>query len=66
MTANINSSHSGGSVVTFCDANGKFLSDSVGTTMATGSTSISVYQILVTPDGSKIGGEPPSDDAQGY
>ncbi len=64
MTANINSGHSGGSVVTFFDGHVTFLKDDVGLNMATGSTTVSVYQILVTPEGSKYGIEPPADESQ--
>jgi prepilin-type N-terminal cleavage/methylation domain-containing protein len=64
MTANINSNHGGGSVVFFCDGHGAFLRDDVGLNFATGSSSVTVYQILVTPDGSKIGGEPAADEGQ--
>jgi len=72
MTANITSSHGGGSVVTFFDGHGQFLRDEVGlllngapSTPATGSGSpgITVFQILVTPDGSK-NLEPPADEGQ--
>ncbi len=64
MTSNINSAHSGGAVVVFCDGHSQFLGDDAGVNLATGSNSITVYQIVATPDGSKIGGEPPADDGQ--
>jgi prepilin-type N-terminal cleavage/methylation domain-containing protein/prepilin-type processing-associated H-X9-DG protein len=63
MTANINSSHGGGAVVIFFDGHGQFLRDDAGLNLNTGSTTVTVYQVLVTPDGSKIGGEPPADDS---
>jgi len=63
MTANINSAHSGGAVVAFFDGHVTFLRDDVGTNMATGSTTVTIYQILVTPEGSKNGSEPPANDA---
>jgi len=63
MTANINSNHSGGAVVSFCDGHVQFLRDDVGLTQAVGS-SITVYQILVTPDGSQVGGEPLVNEGQ--
>ena len=63
MIANINSSHGGGANVAFCDGHVAFARDDIGTTLATNSasfttystglTSIPVYQIMVTPDGSK-------------
>jgi len=62
MLPNINSAHSGGAVVVFCDGHCTFLKDDAGLNLATvpagGSTTVTVYQILVTPEGSKIGGEP--------
>ena len=73
MTANINSYHSGGANVIFSDGSGKFMRDDVGLNYATGSNSVTVYQILVTPDGSKLNaynatnntnGEPPADESQ--
>ncbi|MEI8372036.1 MAG: DUF1559 domain-containing protein [Planctomycetota bacterium] len=67
MTANINSNHSGGSVVSFCDGHIQFLRDDVGVNFATGSdpaAKITVYQLLVTPDGSQFGGEPAADESQ--
>ncbi len=66
MTANINSAHSGGAVVTFFDGHVTFLRDDAGLNIATGDSTgtISVYQILVTPEGSKNGGEPPADESQ--
>ncbi len=74
MIANINSAHGGGAVVAFCDGHVVFARDDLGTTSATGSTTfpnpatyspmISVYQIMVTPDGSKFGLEPPTDESQ--
>ncbi|MEI8372044.1 MAG: DUF1559 domain-containing protein [Planctomycetota bacterium] len=64
MTANINSAHSGGAVVTFCDGHTWFLRDDVGVNFSTGSSTVTVYQILVTPDGSKLGGELPADEGQ--
>jgi len=71
MTANINSAHSGGAVVTFFDGSVKFLGDDVGLNPATGTASITsaysqpitIYQVLVTPEGSKNGTEPPANDA---
>ena len=63
MTANINSSHSGGANVVFFDGHGQFLRDDVGLNMATGG-SVTVYQILVTPEGSKNLSEPPADESQ--
>jgi prepilin-type processing-associated H-X9-DG protein len=64
MIANLFSAHSGGSNVAFCDTHVQFLSDAVGLTPATGSSTIMVYQILVTPDGTKLGGEPAADESQ--
>ena len=64
MTANITSNHTGGAVVGYCDGHVAFLRDDVGLNFATGSSTVTVYQILVTPDGSKIGGEPPADENQ--
>ena len=73
MTANINSGHSGGAVVTFFDGHVTFLKDDVGLNAATGNGNqsvpdytqpITVYQILVTPEGSKNGTEPPADESQ--
>ena len=57
MTANINSTHSGGAVVVFCDGHGQFLRDDVGLRLHRHrrlTTAVTVYQILVTPDGSKL------------
>ncbi len=62
MLANMNSNHSGGTNVVYCDGHGGFLSDTAGVTTATGG-SITVYQVLVTPDGTK-NGEPPADESQ--
>ena len=62
MTANINSAHSGGCNVVFFDQHGQFLRDDAGTNLATGSTTVTVYQILVTPEGSKNGTEPAADE----
>jgi len=68
MTANINSAHSGGANVIFCDQHGQFLRDDAGVNGATGSTASppewTVYQILVTPEGSKNGTEPAADESQ--
>jgi prepilin-type processing-associated H-X9-DG protein len=67
MTANINSAHGGGAVVAFFDGHTTFLRDDVGLTPATGSSAspqVMVYQILVTPEGSKCGNEPPADESQ--
>jgi prepilin-type N-terminal cleavage/methylation domain-containing protein/prepilin-type processing-associated H-X9-DG protein len=65
MLANMNSAHSGGAVVVFCDGHSIFLRDDVGITVPTGGASPqTVYQILVTPDGSKLGGEPVADESQ--
>ncbi len=64
MTANISSGHSGGANVIFFDSHGGFLRDDVGLNYATGSSSVTVYQILVTPEGSKNGSEPPADEGQ--
>ncbi len=58
MTANINSAHSGGAVVVFFDGHSTFLRDDVGLNFTTGSGTVTVYQILVTPEGSKNGSEP--------
>jgi len=69
MTANINSNHSGGANVVFFDQHGQFMRDDIGLNQATGTASvadygtITVYQVLVTPEGSKNGTEPPSNDA---
>ena len=63
MTANINSAHSGGAVVAFFDGHCQFLSDDAGVNFATGSNSVTVYQVLVTPEGSKNGNEPPANEA---
>jgi prepilin-type N-terminal cleavage/methylation domain-containing protein/prepilin-type processing-associated H-X9-DG protein len=73
MIANINSSHGGGAVVAFCDGHVVFARDDVGSTTATNSasfpaspplTTISVYQVMATPDGSKNGIEPAADESQ--
>jgi prepilin-type N-terminal cleavage/methylation domain-containing protein/prepilin-type processing-associated H-X9-DG protein len=67
MAANIGSGHGGGAVVAFCDGHAIFLRDDVGLNLATGSTTVTVYQILVTPDGSKNSattGEPVADESQ--
>ncbi len=64
MTANINSAHRGGAVVGFCDGHVQFLRDDVGLNFVTGSNSVTVYELLVTPDGSKVSGEPPADESQ--
>ncbi len=67
MTANINSAHSGGSVVTFFDGHGQFMRDDMGLNYATANpaqTTITVYQILVTPEGSKNNIEPAADESQ--
>ena len=61
MLANMNSNHSGGTNVVDCDGHGGFLSERRGVTTATGG-SITVYQVLVTPDGTK-NGEPPADES---
>ena len=62
MTANINSNHSGGAVVAFFDDHVQFLRDDAGVNQATGTATyptayssqpITVYQILVTPEGSR-------------
>ncbi len=63
MTANINSAHGSGANVVFFDGHGQFLRDDVGLTTATGG-SCTVYQVLVTPEGSKNGTEPAADEAQ--
>jgi prepilin-type processing-associated H-X9-DG protein len=71
MTANMNSSHSGGAVVTFFDGHCQFLRDDAGLNTTTGNATyptaytqpITVYQILVTPEGSKNGTEPPADES---
>ena len=71
MTANINSGHSGGANVVFCDGRGQFLRDDVGKTLATDpsgkmASPPTVYQVLVTPDGSTLDSahEPPADENQ--
>jgi len=68
MTANINSAHGGGAVVAFCDNHVAFLRDDAGLNIATNGSTFSpvpsVYQILVTPEGSKNGTEPPTDESQ--
>jgi prepilin-type N-terminal cleavage/methylation domain-containing protein/prepilin-type processing-associated H-X9-DG protein len=65
MLPNINSAHGGGAVVVFFDGHGQFLKDDVGTTIATNSTtSQTVYQIIVTPEGSKNKTEPGADESQ--
>jgi prepilin-type N-terminal cleavage/methylation domain-containing protein/prepilin-type processing-associated H-X9-DG protein len=68
MIANINSGHSGGAVVAFCDGHAVFARDDLGKNLATNPTVIpgspTVYQIMVTPDGSKNGSEPVADEAQ--
>ncbi len=67
MTANIYSKHSGGSVVSFCDGHVQFLRNDAGVNLATGSdpaAKITVYQLLATPDGCPIAGEPAADESQ--
>ncbi len=64
MTSNMNSNHNGGAVAGFCDGHVIFLRDDAGVTLATGSGSITVYQIVATPDGSSLGGEPAADENQ--
>ncbi len=67
MIANINSAHGGGAVAAFCDGHVVFVKDDVGTTSATngtGSPLPTVYQVMVTPDGSKNGSEPAADESQ--
>jgi prepilin-type N-terminal cleavage/methylation domain-containing protein/prepilin-type processing-associated H-X9-DG protein len=65
MTSNMNSAHGGGAVVVFCDGHSQFLKDDAGVTPATGSASSqTVFQIFVTPDGSKNLTEPPADESQ--
>jgi len=67
MTANINSAHGNGAVVVFFDGHSTFLRDDSGLNTATGSTTNppqTVFQILVTPEGSKNGSEPPVDESQ--
>jgi prepilin-type N-terminal cleavage/methylation domain-containing protein/prepilin-type processing-associated H-X9-DG protein len=70
MTANINSGHGGGAVAAFCDGHVVFVRDDTGVTNATNASlgsslysSISVYQIMVSPEGSK-NLEPPADESQ--
>ena len=59
MIANINSGHGGGAVVAFCDNHVIFLRDDAGLNPATNPTNVgsspTVYQILVSPEGSKNG-----------
>ena len=76
MTANINSAHSGGANVAFFDGHAQFMRDDVGMNSATGtatytaaypnssSNPLTIYQVLVTPEGSKNGTEPPADEGQ--
>ena len=74
MIANINSAHGGGAVAAFCDGHVVFVKDDAGTIAATNSTTgftpsppltnIPVYQIMVTPEGSKNGSEPVADESQ--
>ncbi|MEI8372039.1 MAG: DUF1559 domain-containing protein [Planctomycetota bacterium] len=67
MTANIYSKHNGGSIVSFCDGHVQFLRNDAGMNFATDSdpaAKITVYQLLVTPDGSQFGGEPAADESQ--
>ena len=64
MTANINSAHPGGAFVAFFDGHIIFLNETSGLNYATGSTSVTIYQILATPEGSKNGSEPPADEGQ--
>jgi prepilin-type N-terminal cleavage/methylation domain-containing protein len=65
MLAVMNSAHNGGSNVVYFDDHAGFLSDTTGVNIATNSTtSQTVFQLLVTPDGSKVGGEPPVDESQ--
>ncbi len=68
MIANINSAHGGGAVAAFCDGHVVFVKDDAGTTPATNPAGITpaptVYQIMVTPDGSKNGSEPVADESQ--
>jgi hypothetical protein len=63
MTANINSAHPNGAVVVFFDNHAQFLRDDVGLNPATGGGQ-TVFQIMVTPEGSKNGSEPPADESQ--
>ena len=66
--ANINSGHGGGAVVAFCDNHVIFLRDDAGLNPATNPTNVgsspTVYQILVSPEGSKNGSEPAADESQ--
>jgi prepilin-type processing-associated H-X9-DG protein len=62
MTANINSNHGSGANVVFFDGHGQFLKDDVGLNMVSGS-SVTVYQVLVTPEGSKNGSEPVANES---
>jgi prepilin-type N-terminal cleavage/methylation domain-containing protein/prepilin-type processing-associated H-X9-DG protein len=73
MIANINSAHGGGAVVAFCDGHVAFARDDLGMTAATNSSTFTpsppvanmpVYQIMVTPEGSKNGTESVADEAQ--
>jgi prepilin-type N-terminal cleavage/methylation domain-containing protein/prepilin-type processing-associated H-X9-DG protein len=72
MTANIASAHGSGAMVTFFDGHGQFLRDDVGlmlnattpATPATGNANISIYQVLVSPEGSKNMSEPPADEGE--
>ena len=64
MSTNIKSAHSGGANAGFCDSHVTFLRDDAGSVTATGSTStpaVTVYQELVTPDGTTLNCGEPSD-----
>ena len=76
MTANINSAHSGGANVVFFDQHGQFLRDDAGVNQAPGAATVqtypsskyssiplTVYQLLVTPEGGKNNTEPPLDES---
>jgi prepilin-type N-terminal cleavage/methylation domain-containing protein/prepilin-type processing-associated H-X9-DG protein len=68
LIANISSAHGGGAVGAFCDGHVAWIKDEAGTTPATNPAGItpapSIYQVMVTPEGSKNGSEPVADESQ--
>jgi prepilin-type N-terminal cleavage/methylation domain-containing protein len=69
MLSNINSAHPGGAIVFLFGGSGQFLRDDVGVNLATnptsiGGTNVTVFQLMVSPEGSKNGTEPALDEGQ--